>query len=99
MKKPSKEEIKKAMEAAYKQVGVNSFFGQGFNSGAEWVYEQLQIPKSVDDNALDNQEVFRLAVAEYCKESESDGFLFGPEKNGCSLEKSNGYNAGLVGKV
>lgn len=40
--------------------------------------------------------LFDLAVSEYCKESEQDGFLFGEDRNGCSLEKSNGYNCGFL---
>jgi|SRR5215217_10586 len=36
-----------------------------------------------------------IAIAEYCKESERDGFLFSVD-NGCSLDKSNGYCAGYI---
>ena len=48
------------------------------------------------DNIKAEHDLFDLSISEYCKESEQDGFLFAPDKNGCSLDKSNGYCSGFM---
>lgn len=69
-----------------------------FIAGAEWMKKQIHsgVLESNEKALSAEEKAFDLAVKEYCKESESDGFLFAPDKNGCSLDKSNGYNAGFL---
>lgn len=54
--------------------------------------DTLPLMESVEEQA---DLLYGLAIAEYCTESERDGFMYSID-NGCSLDKSNGYCAGFV---